>query len=33
MSRAASQMLWGFAVLAYSFGLITLAASMWPVCQ
>ena len=28
-----SQLLWGLAVFAYSFGVITLAASMWPVCQ
>jgi hypothetical protein len=28
-----SQFLWGFAVFAYSFGVITLAASLWPVCQ
>jgi hypothetical protein len=28
-----SQLLWGVAVFAYSFGVITLAASMWPVCQ
>jgi hypothetical protein len=28
-----SQILWGLAVFAYSFGVITLAASMWPVCQ
>ena len=33
MSRAATQLLWGLAVFAYSFGIITLAASMWPVCQ
>jgi hypothetical protein len=28
-----SNLLWGLAVFAYSFGVITLAASMWPVCQ
>jgi hypothetical protein len=28
-----SQILWGLAVFAYSFGVITLAASLWPVCQ
>jgi hypothetical protein len=28
-----SQILWGLAVFAYSFGVITLAASQWPVCQ
>jgi hypothetical protein len=28
-----SNLLWGVAVFAYSFGVITLAASMWPVCQ
>ncbi len=28
-----SQLLWGVAVFAYSFGVITLAASLWPVCQ
>jgi hypothetical protein len=28
-----SQLLWGLAVFAYSFGVITLAASLWPVCQ
>jgi hypothetical protein len=32
MSRT-SQLLWGFAVFAYSFAVITLAASIWPVCQ
>jgi hypothetical protein len=28
-----SNLFWGFAVFAYSFGVITLAASLWPVCQ
>jgi hypothetical protein len=28
-----SHLLWGLAVFAYSFGVITLAASLWPVCQ
>jgi hypothetical protein len=28
-----TQLFWGFAVFAYSFGIITLAASMWPVCR
>lgn len=32
MSRA-QQFLFGFAVFAYSFGIITLGASIWPVCQ
>lgn len=32
MSRA-QQLFWGFFVFIYSFGIITLGASIWPVCQ
>lgn len=30
---AATRLMWGLVMLAYSFALITLAASQWPVCQ
>lgn len=31
--RAPARLLWAFVALAYSFGVITLAASMWPICK